>query len=257
MKIRWLCLALVLSAASSIADEQVRAVQEELRKRNLYFGDVDGLERPELANALKRYQARKGFAVTGSISDETATSLNVAPSARAARRPPALPNVPVLRSDRARDLPPEQRVALEEKVDLTPSPPAESPPPAQESSAERIQALIEQYLRDSEGGDIAAQTRYFAYPVEYFDHGPVEAAFVQKDVENYLKRWPQRKYALEAPVALMAKTPDGKTHVAFPIAFQVRNNKHTAQGRTRNHWTLREENGELKIVAIREERLRE
>ena len=40
------------------ADETVRQVQEELRKRNLYFGNIDGQNSAVLTDALKRYQTR-------------------------------------------------------------------------------------------------------------------------------------------------------------------------------------------------------
>ena len=72
-----LCLVLIGTAALVRADEKIRQAQEELRKRNLYFGNVDGQESPELGAALKRYQTRKGFAVTGSVDNETATSLHI------------------------------------------------------------------------------------------------------------------------------------------------------------------------------------
>ncbi|HEV3408929.1 MAG TPA: peptidoglycan-binding domain-containing protein [Chthoniobacterales bacterium] len=263
---RWLGLFLVLFllATPLRADEQVRQVQEELRKRNLYFGDIDGQVTPELSNALKRYQVRKGFAVTGTINRETATSLNVQPEF-AASRPAAspLPDVPVLRSDTARELPQEQRVALEQQAQENPEPPpsppppAEQPPPSPQLNRERVRALVEQYLRDSETFDVPAQTRYFTYPVEYFDHGSVGAEFVEKDVRNYVKRWPERRYTLEEPIAIAASAREGEAMVAFPITFEVRNKKHTARGRTQNFWTLRAEGDDLKIVAIREQRLRE
>src|SRR5215212_7938461 len=59
------------------ADETVRQVQEELRKRNLYFGNIDGNVTPVLTDALKRYQTRKGFSVTGQVDKDTARSLHV------------------------------------------------------------------------------------------------------------------------------------------------------------------------------------
>ncbi len=255
---RWLCIALVLVVSTVFADEQVRQVQEELRKRNLYFGDIDGQARPELNNAVRRYQARKGFAVTGTINDETAISLNVKSGAIA--QSTSLPDVPILRSDAARELPPEQRIALEKEADLnpdsvpTPASPAEAP--ASENNSERIRSLAQNYLRDSESDDIAAQTKYFDYPVAYFDHGTVDSAFVQKDVTNYVKRWPQRKYELLEPINFIA-AKEGEIVVRFPITFQVRNKNHTASGRTINFWTLRAQGDDLKIIAISEQRLRE
>ena len=72
-----LLLVLLLLPNLARADETVRQVQEELRKRNLYFGNIDGKTSAVLSDALKRYQARKGFAVTGKVDSDTATSLHV------------------------------------------------------------------------------------------------------------------------------------------------------------------------------------
>lgn len=263
---RILFLLLLLSvAAIARGDERVRQVQEELRRRNLYFGEVDGQQTPELANALKRYQSRKGFAVTGAIDDATATSLDVQPAnpnAASAAATPPLPDVPVLRSDLARELPAEQRVALEQRAETnpeptqTPAPPAEAPP-TNNITPERVREYVEQYLHDSETDDIAAQTKYFDYPVQYFDHGTVDPGFVQKDVTNYCKHWPERKYTLIAPPKVTAAGRSDEVQVEFPISFDLQNHSHTAKGRTNNYWTLRQEGDELKIVAIREQRLRQ
>src|SRR5215213_4167769 len=128
------CLLLLLSTAAIYGDERVRQVQEELRRRNLYFGDIDGTATPELANALRRYQARKGIGVTGTIDDATATSLDLQPRTAKVQRPAApLPDVPVLRSDSARGLPEQERLALEKEAEAnpdatqSPAPPAEAP----------------------------------------------------------------------------------------------------------------------------------
>jgi hypothetical protein len=258
------CFVVIGTAASLRADEKIRQAQEELRKRNLYFGNVDGQQSSELAGALKRYQTRKGFAVTGSVDDETATSLHIQTSVSST---PSLPDVPVLRSDSASALPEEQRLALEKQgeqnLDLspTPAPPAESPPPSQNLTRERVSKFVEDYLRDAQTDDIAAQVRYFAFPVEYFVHGGENEGFVTKDVRDYVKRWPDRKYALTSPVGFFASAKEDETNVEFTIAFDLRSKarttKNKAIGHTKNWWTLRSEGDELKIVAIREQRLRE
>jgi len=260
-----LFLLVVLTGRAAYGDERVRQVQEELRRRNLYFGDVDGTATPELANALKRYQARKGFAVSGSIDDATATSLGLQPeqAVAAAASAPPLPDVPVLRSDLARQLPEPQRIALEQEAEINPDsapsplPLAEAPLPTQNITPERLNAYVERYLRDGETTDVAAQLKYFSSPVDYFDHGTVNAAFVEKDVANYMKRWPERKYTLVAAPRFVASVGEREMIVEFPIAFDVRNKNHGATGRTKNTWTLRQDGDELKIVAIREQRLRE
>src|SRR3954453_19320173 len=90
------------------ADETVRQIQEELRKRNLYFGNIDGQNSPVLGDALKRYQTRKGFPITGQVDKDTARSLHISPSPVAAA---TLPDVPVLKSDTESALPESQRLA--------------------------------------------------------------------------------------------------------------------------------------------------
>jgi peptidoglycan hydrolase-like protein with peptidoglycan-binding domain len=247
------------------ADETVRQVQEELRKRNLYFGNIDGQSSPVLVDALKRYQSRKGFTVTGKVDRDTATSLHVETTTVATVA--ALPDVPVLRSDTASALPESQRLALqreaEEKPDLTPSPPppAESPAPGQDLNPERVNKFVQDYLRDAETTDVPKQVNYYAFPVRYFDHGNVSQEFVAKDTSNYVKRWPERKYTLTGPVTFFASDNEAETNVEFTIAFELhspgRPTKNKAAGRTRNWWTVRGNNGDLKIVAIREARVRE
>jgi peptidoglycan hydrolase-like protein with peptidoglycan-binding domain len=247
------------------ADETVRQVQEELRKRNLYFGNIDGQNNAVLTAALKRYQARKGFNVTGKVDRDTATSLHIQTSSVASTE--SLPDVPVLKSDTASALPESQRLALqreaEEKPDLTPSPPppAESPAPGQDLTPPRINQFVQDYLRDGETPDIQKQVNYYAFPVRYFDHGAVSREFVTKDTSDYVKRWPERKYTLLGPVTFFAAENEGETNVEFTIAFDLRSNgrsaKNKARGRTKNWWTLRGNGDELKIVAINEARIRE
>ena len=261
--IRWFCMFLVMTATAAVADEEIRQVQEALRKRNLYFGDINGQATADLATALKRYQARKGFPATGDIDELTANSLNVEARNVASSAAPRLPDMPVLRSDLAPQLPDAQRIALQKKAEENPDslppppPPAESPPESQDLSPQRITKFVEDYLRDAETADIAAQARYFTYPVKYFDHGPQDQAFVEKDVQNYVKRWPERKYTLLQPVNFMASVHEGETIVDFPITYTVRRGKYEAVGKTRNTWIVRPEGAELKIVAIQEQRLRE
>jgi peptidoglycan hydrolase-like protein with peptidoglycan-binding domain len=260
------CL-LVALPGTILADETVRQVQEELRKRNLYFGNIDGQSSPVLIDALKRYQTRKGFAVTGKVDRDTATSLHIQPDIAATAMAKVLPDVPVLRSDIASALPESQRLALqreaEERPDLTPSapPPAESPAAGQDLTPDRVNKFVQDYLRDAETADVASQVKYYAFPVRYFDHGSVSEPFVTKDTTNYVKRWPERKYTLTGPVNFFASGKDSETEVEFTISFELRSaertTKNKAGGRTKNWWTLQANGDELKIVAIREARIRE
>src|SRR3954464_15080536 len=81
------------------ADERMREVQEELRRRHLYYGEINGQFTPELSAALKHFQARKGFPESGRVDDETLQSLGIASSAAPPSEGPNYPDVPDLKSD--------------------------------------------------------------------------------------------------------------------------------------------------------------
>jgi len=105
--LRSLCVLLLLAAGTLLANAtatpgravtlsagDIREVQDELRKRNLFFGDLDGRMTPQLSGALKRYQKRKGFEPTGAFDDPTVASLQIrsaSAAAVAATEPQATP----------------------------------------------------------------------------------------------------------------------------------------------------------------------
>jgi len=143
----------------------------------------------------------------------------------------------------------------------TPPAPAESPAAGQDIGPDRINKLVTDYLRDGESQDIPAQVKYFGFPVRYFDHGVVSEQFVAEDTRRYIKRWPERKYTVIGPIAFFASPSNDETNIEFTIGFELhsdaRTTKNRVSGRTKNWWTVRPEGEELKIVAIREERIRE
>lgn len=92
---------LFLAGVPAQGEDDVRATQEELRRRNIYFGDVDGRSSNELTQAVKRYQQRKGFAASGAPDGDTLRSLGIR-GAQPGEAPPKeleWPEEPVLRGD--------------------------------------------------------------------------------------------------------------------------------------------------------------
>ena len=261
MRFYILVALLLLNAAPYLrADEPTRRAQEELRKRNLYFGDINGQTNPELIEAIKRYQARKGFNSSGKLDDETANSLRIqiAESQNVAQ---PLPDVPVLKSDLARELAEPDAAKLQADIEpdatsaATPAPPAEPPSKSEELQGEKITQFVRDYLRDAETDDVDLQVRYYAFPVQYFDHGQASRDFVFKDTRNYVKRWPQRKYTLIGPVRFIPSEDGTKIEVEFTITFSVSNGKQVANGKTRNLWTIQSKRENFEILAINEQRL--
>ncbi len=255
-------ISLVLAFGGHLlADEPTRCAQEELRKRNLYFGDVDGRMNEEFRGALKRYQARKSLNVTGEMDEDTANSLKVPIAISQSRPAEKWPDLPVLKSDAARELPEPERLALQQKAEVETEAanaapiPAESPTDLPSLSAEQATKFITDYLRDAESDDVDLQVSYYGFPIEYFDHGQVDRAYVARDTRNYCQRWPKRHYVLVGPVSVSASNNTNEAQVQFAIDFTVKNSKHTVNGRTKNYWTVKVENDQkLKINTIREQR---
>jgi hypothetical protein len=67
--------------APARADDLTRAAQEALRTRQLYYGEVDGIETAETTEAVRRFQEKKGFDPTGLLDETTLRALGLAPHA--------------------------------------------------------------------------------------------------------------------------------------------------------------------------------
>jgi hypothetical protein len=65
-------------ASATASDETVREAQSALNARGYDAGTVDGLWGPNTQSALRRFQADRGLAPTGTLDDETRTALGVA-----------------------------------------------------------------------------------------------------------------------------------------------------------------------------------
>jgi peptidoglycan hydrolase-like protein with peptidoglycan-binding domain len=245
-----LLLFLIVAPGTLRADETVRHVQEELRKRNLYFGNIDGQESPDVTRSLKRYQKRKGFAVTGTIDADTAASLQVQLTASSLQTQPTTAVSQVQSTAVVTDK--EPRVL---DLPADPEPPAESPAPSQEISQDRVNTFVETYLRDGETNDVFLQAWFYQYPVQYFKYGLKDQKFVVQDIRYHVKDWPERKYTLLAPPTFSTSDKEGEIRVEFSIAYNRRDKKRVASGKAKYTWTVRAEGDDLRIVSISEELL--
>jgi hypothetical protein len=293
MVFRWVCVLVCLAASVISNPEYIREVQEELRKRNLFFGDIDGQITPQLTNALRKYQVRKGFQPTGQIDATTAASLQIqsSPAHAAAAGNQAIASQPsdtppassLAAAEIDKVVAPPQTTRAAETVSATqanntteaaaelvarakgeaawadlplaPEPPAEAPTPPDLITADRVNRFVETYLKDGETDDIGLQVWFYSFPVRYFNHGLVDQDFVVKDTQAYVKRWPERKYTLVGPITFNTSGPPGETQIEFTIDYKVRNKSRAKSGRTKNFWTVRTTGDEMKIIAIREEHI--
>jgi hypothetical protein len=235
----------VAAAPLTQADEQTRQVQEELRKRHLFFRDIDGKPSLEYAIALKRYQARQGFAVSGIADEMTLYSLGIGEPMAPAAGAGELPNVPVLKSDAAL---PETR-------------PQPAPIPTKDQTASavtkaEIRDFLGRYFDACESDSPQDELAFYADRVAYYDHGAVDKAYIQNELAVYNQRWPVRKYTMGDSVRVVRAGNNtlAKVRVAFQVANVTHNRK--ASGRTDDTFSLAKNGNSLEIVSVKEARVR-
>lgn len=244
--------AALLSSGSVWADETTRRVQEELRKRRLYNGDLDGQQSPELGVALKRYQERKGFPESGVPDAQTLRSMGIAEPASS----DAAPEVPILRSDatpQPHARPPQPEEAVPEATPMSIAGDINVPPP----SREELREFMRRYLDACETENVADELAYYAPRVDYFAHGIVPKTYVRTQLLAYNEDWPQRTYTMDEEITLTKRGDNtaATARVAYQLANPAKDRK--ADG-TVNHTIVlaRQADSTFEIVGIQEQRVR-
>src|SRR5439155_4450892 len=84
------------------------------------------------------------------------------------------------------------------------------------------------------------------------EDGQRDRAYIEKDLRDYVKRWPVLKLKPEG-VAVTPKD-DGSTTLSFQFVYSVtsESNKKSLSGTSLNTWIVRRVNGEIKIVSQQE-----
>lgn len=239
-------LALSLWPAGLRADESTRAVQEELRRRHLFYGNIDGRESSGLTAALKRYQERKGFRQTGVADAETVRSMGLPDTAMQAD----LPDVPVLRSD-------GRMRATEQGGTELPSDPSSRLIMASLPSQTEMHTFLREYLDACQAPNVAEELAFFAPQVAYFDRGVVTKTYIRNEVVAYRQRWPERSYTVGDKIDVGLR--GDKLMLHYPLSFMVANSSlgQKANGNTQNTMLLsRGTDEKWEIASLQEERVR-
>ena len=82
-------LLLLLSVASLRADELTKNVQSELKGLGFFYAEVNGNMGPETTAAIRRFQIRNGYEVTGTLTKETMKGLGLGEKEATAKPAPA------------------------------------------------------------------------------------------------------------------------------------------------------------------------
>ncbi len=101
----------------------------------------------------------------------------------------------------------------------------------------------------------------YAQKVNYFKFGWVDKEFVQKDMLNYFKKWPYRKYTFQNDVKILSTSQLNEKAVKFRFDFFV-HNPHRQKwpkmisGEAEATWKLRRIGIELQIFDLKEKILK-
>jgi peptidoglycan hydrolase-like protein with peptidoglycan-binding domain len=280
-------LFVMLAAVSATADELTLSVQQQMQAQGAYSGPLDGNPSAEFTKALKAYQQKHNLPASGVIDRATAKALDdesglalpaaaspAAPAEKSPSQPSSPPPAPSPAASAAtppKRSPPPLISPSPTSVPLTPSltaspsapattpsvapPPDFSPPspgegPSSAFTTERVTEFLRDFVRAGEGKMVTPQLAYYSFPVNYFSHGKVKEPFVRSEILRTIRQWPRRSYKLSGPVKV---TPTGEKMVTadFTVAYTVQRGKQRSSGRRSNRVTLREINGDIKIVAIK------
>lgn len=296
LRIACFLLWLVLFAAPlARAEESVRSTQEELRRRNLYFGDIDGRRSGEFEEAVKRYQKRKGFAASGKEDPETLRSLGLL--ARAPNEPPPKelpwPEEPILKSDAKMDVAKEatelasttgvapESVAPATRLAEVRNQPAEGARggragagisgagrggqggvAAIASQAQHVLTpreatqFVVQFLRAVAKGDLKEELSLYADHVDYYGNGNLDRRLIEHSLRKYYAHWTRHDCRLSKVVGYAVSPRTAEVTVTYQVNFTLKNSKAQVKGATENRLVINAATSSPRIVAIRESRVR-
>jgi hypothetical protein len=269
------------------AQDDVRSVQEELRRRGLYFGDVNGRESAELQEATKRYQKRKGFTATGKPDRETLKSLGLVPRSPNEPAPQELawPAEPVLPSDEKID-PVAIAKSLSEETGIAPAavvsknsaqrraasartktPNSNSPAPtaimdekrpanSPNIAPEGLTRFVSDYFAAMSSNDIKRQLKFYADNVDYYRNGKIDRRIVEQTLRRYQARWPNRRYTMGTSIRYSPINTRGEIVMTFPVTFTLKDGRRTVKGSTDNRLAISAATLDPRIASISEQRIR-
>jgi peptidoglycan hydrolase-like protein with peptidoglycan-binding domain len=279
-------LVLLLSAGAVRAQDDLRSVQEELRRRSLYFGDVNGRDSGELQEAMKRYQKRKGFTPTGKPDRETLKSLGLVPRSPNEPAPQELawPAEPVLPSDEkinpvavakalnaetgiapaavvpkdlaARSSLRRKKKAVSDEPMAAALPPDKRPRNSPAIAPTDLSRFVGDYFTAMMSNDIKRQIKYYADNVDYYRNGKIDRRIIEQTLRRYQARWPNRRYTIGSGIHYGPITPRGEIVMTFPVSFTLKDGRRTVRGQTQNRLSISAATLDPRIASISEQRIR-
>ncbi len=249
------------------ADEAVRDAQTRLKDGGFYFGEINGEYTSETSTAVSRYQIRNGLRITAQIDAETAKSLGLEQTVDQGAK--ASSDAETWR--RLRKLDRDFLTKLNDGKIRAPAPPAPvkqaerqtSPPPSPSMggaetetrrlvlSPERLRDYVAAFVLAGLDPNVGSELEFFADRVRYYDQGTIPREKIQRDLQRYNQRWPERNFRLAGEIEVEPQN-DSTLVVSFPLRYELRRAGKRASGVVRKTITLQVVGEELEIVAVNE-----
>src|SRR6266404_3738078 len=130
----------------------------------------------------------------------------------------------------------------------TPSAVAKSAPISNREAAE----FVKEYYAESSRSDISGVVAKFGESVNYGEDRQRDRAFIEKDLRDYIARWPVLNLKPEA--VAVSTADDRSSTITFNLIYSVANdrNKKSLSGHSTNTWIVRRASGKIQIISQRE-----
>lgn len=254
----WLLLSSVC-----LADENIRALQAKLKADGFYAGEINGEYTSDTAAAVTRFQIRNGLQISGTLDDETKHALRVVGTDAKTPTPKVGEDVwrYLRKSDqeyieRLEAAKPSQPAAAttasphEERVYVAPQ---GAQPHDAVSGDERLNDYIGAFVLAGVNARVASELEFFADRVKYFDQGVLDRERIRRDLEQYDRCWPERRFRLVGPLKIDRQSA-ARLSVSFPLRYELRNGSKHATGTVRKSLVLESVGDDFQIVAVQEAR---
>ncbi|HEV2046135.1 MAG TPA: N-acetylmuramoyl-L-alanine amidase [Chthoniobacterales bacterium] len=119
-------------------------------------------------------------------------------------------------------------------------------------SSSEATKFVKEYYAALSRSDVSNVVAKFAESVDYEREGQRDRAYIEKDLHDYVKRWPVRN--LKPEMVAVSPKDDGSAELSFNLLYSVANesNKKSLSGHSVNAWVVRRVDGEIQIVSRHE-----
>ncbi len=230
------------------ADAQLSAVQEVLKARGFYSGEVNGKKNNETAAAITRFQVQNGLEITGRLNEETRQSLGLEASndIDPTEDEAGIEAWRALREQDREFL--RQTASGQEGSD-------KGEQTSQTSTLDQVRDFVAGFVVAGISEDVEPELQFYAEQADYYDSGIVSKHFIRQDILRYNQKWPMRRYWLDGEIHILNELEKDPIEVRYQISYLVQNQERESSGKAVKTLKLQKTQNGLAITSVREKTL--